>query len=727
VIKHVLTALKETQPNSWKGGLGAKRPLDARTTNPRRLANRSLPLLVSPVAFLAAFLLAMTGLNAQWTATGSGPFRYDDVSNWQGGEINDRITNDPGAEQTIDFTSDRTMPKGLLIQQPADLEQHYGLKFRARDAEDSVGEPRTLIVRGPIVVDFGKTNDAAASFGEDQPINFDFGGSPAVFEKLTGNSHVEIKGSIQNANGLILKGPGGRVTLFGPDLGVTGPVTIEGGWLVLRENAALPEVKDLFLSGRSTIALQYDEGGAIDRLPDMASIVCAGATEIRLTSGGGMISQEVIGKVSLNENCLELWASAGEGGSSVLALTELERRPETLLIVGYETPEAASRVKVSNDAMVVGALVGGGGSQGSTTVSIVPWIRGHGGGNLYSAAGFLTYSSDDGFRELNKDGEYVQDVNASQQADNVRIALGEVALSQSKTVNSLYFDPPADLGTRNGLDLGANTITVTSGAISLTSEGYLSNGTVTTGNERPLIISGPILMDANLSGSGGLIYFGGRYPELKLSGKENTLTGDYVVLQGAIRTGEAENIPDSVTLRLQKNSEFIVDGSETIFGLAGTGHVRFPSSERSTLMLGQAEGSRNRLIVGQGGEIHPGDGSKGRPAAGTLFLWHPDDSKEDGSLEFENGTLFIDLEETGHDAVVLDSETKCANIVGGTLNVNLLNGYQPKVGTRWEIIKGTVPAAGGGFKTIKDATGKGYRFSAKPEGNNWVLELVGKR
>ena len=40
---------------------------------------------------------------------GPGPFRYDDTANWKGWLINNQITNSPGAEQTIVFTTDRTM------------------------------------------------------------------------------------------------------------------------------------------------------------------------------------------------------------------------------------------------------------------------------------------------------------------------------------------------------------------------------------------------------------------------------------------------------------------------------------------------------------------------------------------------------------------------------------------------------------------------------------------
>ena len=63
-------------------------------------------------------------------------------------------------------------------------------------------------------------------------------------------------------------------------------------------------------------------------------------------------------------------------------------------------------------------------------------------------------------------------------------------------------------------------------------------------------------------------------------------------------------------------------------------------------------------------------------------------------------------------------------MTGGTLRVNLLEGYKPKVGSKWKIIRGTVPATGEGFETVEDASGKGYKYAAKPVGNDWILELV---
>jgi hypothetical protein len=54
-------------------------------------------------------LFAMVAGNSggQWTATGPGPFNFDDDANWNG-VISDEITNNPGSEQTMLFT-DRSM------------------------------------------------------------------------------------------------------------------------------------------------------------------------------------------------------------------------------------------------------------------------------------------------------------------------------------------------------------------------------------------------------------------------------------------------------------------------------------------------------------------------------------------------------------------------------------------------------------------------------------------
>ena len=415
--------------------------------------------MFSPISLLVTALVLLSpkgNVQGQWTASGPGPFQYDDLANWEGGVINDQLASSPETEQVIHFTTDRTMPNGFVIRQPTASDgRHYSVTFKARNAKDLAGEPRKLALGGQVVLDFGKTNDVTAFFGDSVPVDFDFEGAMAVFALPTGNSHAEIRGSLVNAGGLIKKGEG-RLTLSGREIGVSGEVKIEGGWLSLSGRATLLGVTSVNLcpdvpAKSSSLAFANEDQIVPDRVPDGAAIRCEGASLICLTGDGGQSSGETLGTVSVKEKCLELWASAGKGGTADLTLNELLRRPGTILIVGYESPEASSRVKLIKDKMVQDELVGGEGGEGTTTASIIPWVRGHGGGNLYSAAGFLTYSQDGGFRELDKMSEYVQDLNASSTpADNVRIASEATGLSESKTINSLYLDFPEGLAEQAG-------------------------------------------------------------------------------------------------------------------------------------------------------------------------------------------------------------------------------------------------------------------------------------
>ena len=100
-------------------------------------------------------------------------------------------------------------------------------------------------------MDFGNTNDVNAVFGDNGQVDFDFGGGPAAFEILTGNSFLTI-GSIQNARELVVKGGGpakgrGRLTLVRGDSSITGPVILQGANLYLIGSACVPEVKSLSL------------------------------------------------------------------------------------------------------------------------------------------------------------------------------------------------------------------------------------------------------------------------------------------------------------------------------------------------------------------------------------------------------------------------------------------------------------------------------------------------
>ena len=124
-----------------------------------------------------------------------------------------------------------------------------------------------------------------------------------------------------------------------------------------------------------------------------------------------------------------------------------------------------------------------------------------------------------------------------------------------------------------------------------------------------------------------------------------------------------------------------------------------------------AEGSANDLVVGEQGEIHPGDFSREQHSAGDLVIWHPDDSKDYGSLKFENGTLFIDLAAKTHDALVFDSENKCANVTGGTLSVICLTDIDR--GGQMGNHPGNRPGDRGGLRDHRRCYRKGIQVFSK--------------
>lgn len=667
------------------------------------------------IPFLAALVLASvpaTQASAQGRAAGPGPFRYEQVVDPGGA---DQITSNPGADQTIVFTADRVMPEGLRVAQPKVSDRNYTLRFSGRNAGDTAYEARTLHLGGPLSV------DTSSYFGDNGILNLDFGAAPAVFETLRG-ANLQLSGSILRASGLTKAGADGRFDINGKAMpGVRGALRVEGGWLVLRGASTLPAITAITLDGHSTLALENDGFAQPNRLPDTLPIATGGGSVIILRGAESGAAGETLGKILVPEGGLGLLAPARGSGSAALTVSGITRADNTFLIVGGNQLGALNRVTVIEDAGLLQALTGGGGGPGSTTSSIVPWVRATQRDDLSGAAGLVAYTHKEGFRTLRPEVEYVQDANAARAADNVRCAASATLLARAKTINALLSDAQIE---RSRLDLGGNQLTVASGAISAGKRVVISNGTVTTGGRRPLIFAGSeVYMLGRLAGVGGLILFSDLSVNLGNAG--NSLTGDYVAARGELRTIDCEAIPDSVTMRLHRDGSLCIDATESIGALAGNGTVRLLNASRSMLMIGACVGSANQVTLGQGGEIHPGDATA-KPQIGQLRFWQQSDDQRPGSLEFQEGTLFIDLAAGGrHDALQLASSAKAVNVNGGTLRVNRLDGYAPPVGTAWDIMVGTAPASGYGFDAIVDAGGNGYRYAATPVGDKWVLKVTG--
>ena len=139
------------------------------------------------------------------------------------------------------------------------------------------------------------------------------------------------------------------------------------------------------------------------------------------------------------------------------------------LRVGGADGSNTVRFLVVDDAEIKAALVGGGGEDGTPTVSIYPFALGN--ANTYYDT-FLTYGPN-GFRGLDYETEYVKEMPVGQVTQlNVRLETATTTtVDEDTTVNSLFLhgsDPSKTATIVNG----TGTIKVTSGAVDL---GYHRN------------------------------------------------------------------------------------------------------------------------------------------------------------------------------------------------------------------------------------------------------------
>ena len=670
-----------------------------------------LPMVATLVLFCAASLRSEEPT----------PTPYEDPADWTTGLVNYQLLNNSSAPQYIGLTTDRTMARGLTITRRPVADKNYAIFFRGRNAANSADEARTLTIEGPLSVDLGKPGATVFFAGT---VAFDFAGSPAVFDLRTSDSNLQIDGPISGASGLERRGESGRVHLLGATSdGVVGPLVVEAGWLCLHGKAALPKISTVTLTGgpRGLAVLNLDYGGEVasDRISDVAPISCRGGCVIVFNGNSEKPFTETLGHIALRDKGLLLEVKGGNVATpSMVTVAELLREPGTLLSVGGDKLGSAVLLRVAKDAPILAALKGGGGAAGSTTVSIVPWARGNGRGHIEDAYGFVTYARDTGFRELEPDKEYVQSLAEAKLNDNVRVVSVGSALTQDKTINALFLNQPQAIR-RRSVDLGGKILTVTSGALSAEFETTVLSGELTSGGVQPLSFIGDYNLGVRLTGKGGAVFNG----KIRLINPANSLGGDYIVARGQLMVTDDESIPDGVTVRVHDGAELAIEGSESLKAVAGDGRVRPMVGGRSSVMLGFCLGAANQVVVGIGGEIRPGDVSA-KPAIGTLRLWAPNVDNRIGSLRVEDGTLAFDLAADGHDQLVLESDNKEAIVGGGTLQVNLLDGFAPELGTSWDIISTTAPARGRGFASIVDATGKGYTYSAAPIGNRWVLTVT---
>ena len=283
----------------------------------------------------------------------------------------------------------------------------------------------------------------------------------------------------------------------------TGSVTVNGGLFQLSgDTARLGSAAAFTINGRGSLLLDNNATANVtDRISDTATFTLNSASGpfsgetiprgLSIRNDDNDDSNETIGTTTFNSgaNYLSLEASGGTSAQSRFISAGWTRlNGATVNVRGRNlgaTADAAGRTQFkvtdANDAAMIAANVGGGGTIGGTAknVSIVPWAIGENltaglvDGNMGNT--FLTYVDNRGFVPLNLTNEFSTFATFAS-GDNVRESLsGDLTGVPGATINSLIVNNAAVAGLDvTGTGVG-QTLGITSGAMLFTVTGGVAS------------------------------------------------------------------------------------------------------------------------------------------------------------------------------------------------------------------------------------------------------------
>jgi fibronectin-binding autotransporter adhesin len=364
-------------------------------------------------------------------------------------------------------------------------------------------------------------------------------------------------------NGLMSGGPGTTIIKNGPGTWstnsprteFTGKVIINGGGIRLDGNTSGADVFSLVSSFAingpgSHLISDQDQSSAMNLIANTTPIsLTSTAPQITVAAAYGLIVvnsgssnatfTETVGPVTLQagHNGMFVNTNGVDNASRIVGLTMAgftRQNHATALIAGQNLGAAAGptgRMLVTGATLDSLGAVGGAGADGTTTVSIIPYLFGESiatgvtEANAYLAQGnnFVTYTAATGFRPLDLQTEYVQNAagyNALNgvTAENVRFTVdpGVLLTGGSKTINSLLIDTNGGMLVIGGAS--SDVLTIASGAVLATTavptnvaglSGFkeLRTGTgeylmYVTHPDQSLVVSVPLTSAASLTKSG---------------------------------------------------------------------------------------------------------------------------------------------------------------------------------------------------------------------------------
>lgn len=679
------------------------------------------------LAVLAAACTA-TVSQAAWTGDWTNTV-YTNTGNWASSTIDDTFSANLGANRTVN------LPEAGAVDYATSTN---GLVFTYADAFSMTVRPsdataRTVALNGNIVANVaGNTVAGSVNLGVSGiPMNLDLGGAARTFmvtatgpTQWTGFDSLNVVGDI--SNGTLIKDGWGTLNVYSA-LSLNTEVDFRRGTLQLNNingSGTLANISGMQI--QSTWARVIVDSNTVSniRINDAAPVTFRGGAYFQKNALATAYS-ETLGDVTLASGRPLIAVDSTAVGATTLTLTSLTRQNSAMLVVGGPaTLGSTHKILVSNAASstaLVNGLVGGGGTAGTTNVSILPWATREIASSatqsnaIYGVSSFVTYDATSGFRPLNTTTEFAATLAAAGSTDNVRLTANET-LAANKTINSLL--------TSNVVSLTNNAIlTVTSGAIGGTpalgaAYGSPVAGTLAFGSNRGYFAGrGNIFANTVITGSDGIAVGG---PANMVLYGNNTYTGDTIVHGQLTTAGGGTRIPDASDVRVSSEGILMIGGDnirrdEVVASLSGRGVVVLGSNAAtSSLRLGTS------LVAAQGAvsigsHIAPGD-AEGLFEAGTLTFGTPTAAVR---AIFETGSSFrLDLaSDSQYDQLAIVNGS--ATINGGTIDISVLGSYVPGEGDVFNVL-----TAGGGITgTFGLINGDGYTFTQSIVNGN-TLQLA---
>ena len=354
------------------------------------------------------------------------------------------------------------------------------------------------------------------------------------------NTATTMNGVVSGSGTLTNIGFGGvAVTLAGANTH-TGAFVSRGtnASLVLSGAGTLATSASYELTG--TFALNNATSNVNNRISDTAPITSRGAT-ITLAGNALAATSEVVGALTLGNGNNTITVTPNAAQATTLTVAGITRQNNATLFVRGTSLGSAPAANVANVIVTAApALVGGGGPDGSTNISIVPWAAGNTNAAATLGSSLLT-SGANGLRPLAV-AEYATTLGVSP-TDNVRLTAATVA--PAATANALLFAPAAASTVSGG------PITLTSGTL-LYSPSAAVTGTVSAGlnfgsAEGVIMTTNTLALSGVMTGTGGVTFAAlPAAASFNLNGL-STYTGQTTLLGGQYNLGAGTIASDGVT------------------------------------------------------------------------------------------------------------------------------------------------------------------------------------